>query len=148
MNDMSLMNLQAGKTWIGAEAIEALAGRLRGRVLDASDAAYEEARTIWNVMVDRRPALIVQCAGAADVINAVRFASDNKLLVSVRGGGHNIAGNAVCDGGLMIDLSPMKSGKVVERLSSGDLVAGRISEAYTKNLMVASKGFVRKAALA
>lgn len=112
MNDMSLMNLQAGKTWIGAEAIEALAGRLRGRVLDASDAAYEEARTIWNAMVDRRPALIVQCAGAADVINAVRFASDNKLLVSVRGGGHNIAGNAVCDGGLMIDLSPMKSVRV------------------------------------
>jgi len=112
MNDMSLMNLQAGKTWIGAEAIEALAGRLRGRVLDASDTAYEEARTIWNVMVDRRPALIVQCAGAADVINAVRFASDNKLLVSVRGGGHNIAGNAVCDGGLMIDLSPMKSVRV------------------------------------
>ena len=112
MNDMSLMNLQAGKTWIGAEAIEALAGRLRGRVLDASDAAYEEARTSWNAMVDRRPALIVQCAGAADVINAVRFASDNKLLVSVRGGGHNIAGNAVCDGGLMIDLSPMKSVRV------------------------------------
>jgi FAD/FMN-containing dehydrogenase len=112
MNDMSLMNLQAGKTRIGAEAIEALAGRLRGRVLDASDAAYEEARTIWNAMVDRRPALIVQCAGAADVINAVRFASDNKLLVSVRGGGHNIAGNAVCDGGLMIDLSPMKSVRV------------------------------------
>ncbi|MBW9062833.1 FAD-binding oxidoreductase [Rhizobium herbae] len=112
MNDMSLMNLQAGKTWIGAEAIEALAGRLRGRVLDASDSAYEEARTIWNAMVDRRPALIVQCAGAADVISAVRFASDNKLLVSVRGGGHNIAGNAVCDGGLMIDLSPMKSVRV------------------------------------
>ncbi len=112
MNDMSLMNLQAGKTWIGAAAIEALAGQLRGRVLDASDAAYDEARTIWNAMVDRRPALIVQCAGAADVINAVRFASDNKLLVSVRGGGHNIAGNAVCDGGLMIDLSPMKSVRV------------------------------------
>lgn len=112
MNDMSLMNLQAGKTWIGAAAIEAFAGRLRGRVLDVSDAAYDEARTIWNAMIDRRPALIVQCAGAADVINAVRFAGDNKLLVSVRGGGHNIAGNAICDGGLMIDLSPMKSVRV------------------------------------
>ncbi|CAN7418477.1 FAD-binding oxidoreductase [Pararhizobium sp. LjRoot255] len=112
MNDMSLMNLQAGKTWIGAAAIEAFAARLRGKVLDVSDAAYDEARTIWNAMIDRRPALIVQCAGAADVVNAVRFASDNKLLVSVRGGGHNIAGNAVCDGGLMIDLSPMRSVRV------------------------------------
>jgi FAD/FMN-containing dehydrogenase len=112
MNDMSLMNLQAGKTWVGAAAIEALAAGLRGKVLEASDASYDEARAIWNAMIDRRPALIVQCAGAADVVNAVRFASDNKLLVSVRGGGHNIAGNAVCDGGMMIDLSPMKSVRV------------------------------------
>lgn len=112
MNDMSLTNLQAGKTTISAAAIEALAGRLRGRVLDARDPAYDEARTIWNAMVDRRPGLIVQAAGASDVINAVRFAAENQLLVAVRGGGHNIAGNAVCDGGLMIDLSPMKSVRV------------------------------------
>lgn len=112
MNDMSLMNLQAGKTWVGAAAIEALAGRLRGKVLEASDASYDEVRAIWNAMIDRKPALIVQCAGAADVVNAVRFAGDNKLLLSVRGGGHNIAGSAVCDGGLMIDLSPMKSVRV------------------------------------
>ncbi|MBP1861215.1 FAD-binding oxidoreductase [Rhizobium herbae] len=112
MNDMSLMNLQAGKTKIGVAAIEAFAGCLRGKVLDASDASYDEVRTIWNAMIDRRPALIAQCAGAADVVNAVRFAAKNKLLVSVRGGGHNIAGNAVCDGGMMIDLSPMKSVRV------------------------------------
>jgi FAD/FMN-containing dehydrogenase len=112
MNDMSLTNLQAGKTTVSAAAIEVLAGQQRGSVLDASDASYDEARAIWNAMIDRRPALIVQCAGAADVVNAVRFARDNKLLVAVRGGGHNIAGNAVCDGGLMIDLSPMKSLRV------------------------------------
>ncbi|MBB4188307.1 FAD-binding oxidoreductase [Sinorhizobium terangae] len=112
MNDMSLTNLQAGKTTVKAEAIEALAGQLRGRVLTENDATYDEARTIWNGMIDRKPALIVQCAGAADVINAVRFAAENGLLVAVRGGGHNIAGNAVCDGGLMIDLSPMKSVRV------------------------------------
>ncbi|OCP15093.1 FAD-binding oxidoreductase [Ensifer sp. LC163] len=112
MIDMSLTNLHAGKTTIAAAAIEALAGRLRGRVLNAGDASYDEARTIWNGMIDRRPGLIVQCAGAADVVNAVRFAAENQLLVAVRGGGHNIAGNAVCDGGLMIDLTPMKSVRV------------------------------------
>ena len=112
MNDMSLTNLNAGTTMISAAAIEALAGRLRGRVLNATDAAYDGARPIWNAMIDRRPGLIVQCAGAADVVHAVRFAAENRLLVAVRGGGHNIAGNAVCDGGLMIDLTPMKSVRV------------------------------------
>lgn len=112
MNDMSLTNLQAGKTRVGAAAVEALQARLRGRALKQGDPGYEEARTIWNAMTDRRPGLIVQCAGASDVINAVRFAAENQLLVAVRGGGHNIAGNAVCDGGLMIDLSPLKSVRV------------------------------------
>ncbi|MGK9259837.1 FAD-binding oxidoreductase [Sinorhizobium meliloti] len=112
MNDMSLINLQNGITMISAAAIEAFAARLRGRVLIATDAAYDEARTIWNGMIDRRPGLIVQCAGAADVVNAVRFTAENRLLVAVRGGGHNIAGNAVCDGGMVIDLTPMKSVRV------------------------------------
>ncbi|MCW0001707.1 FAD-binding oxidoreductase [Pararhizobium sp. YC-54] len=112
MNDISLMNLQAGNTTVSAAAIEAFAGQQRGSLLDAGDASYDEVRAIWNSMIDRKPALIVQCAGAADVVRAVRFARDNRLLVAVRGGGHNIAGNAVCDGGLMIDLSPMKSVRV------------------------------------
>jgi FAD/FMN-containing dehydrogenase len=73
---------------------------------------YDEARRVWNGMIDRRPALIARCAGVADVIAAVRFARTHELLVSVRGGGHNITGNAVCEGGLMIDLSPMKSVRV------------------------------------
>lgn len=112
MNDMCLTNLQSGITMVSAAAIEAFTARLRGRVLVATDAAYDEARTIWNGMIDRRPGLIVQCAGAADVVNAVRFAAENQLLVAVRGGGHNIAGNAVCDGGMVIDLTPMKSVRV------------------------------------
>jgi FAD/FMN-containing dehydrogenase len=73
---------------------------------------YEAARTIWNAMVDRGPSLAVRCLGAADVINTVRLAGDEGLLVAVRAGGHNIAGNAVCDGGLLIDLSLMKSVRV------------------------------------
>ncbi|MBA5776020.1 FAD-binding oxidoreductase [Stappia sp. F7233] len=112
MHDMSLQTLQSGKTKISAAAIEDLAARQRGPVLDEDDPAYDETRAIWNAMIDRRPALIAKCQGAADVINAVRFARDNNLLVSVRGGGHNIAGNAVCDDGLMIDLAPMRSIRV------------------------------------
>jgi len=73
---------------------------------------YDEARTIWNAMVDRKPAAIVRAAGAADVLLTVRFAREHKLLLAIRGGGHNIAGNAVCDGGLMLDLSRMKSVRV------------------------------------
>ncbi|WP_378946544.1 FAD-binding oxidoreductase [Mesorhizobium sp. ANAO-SY3R2] len=112
MNDLSLMTLDGGMTMIGAPVLEAFAASLRGEVLNAGDAGYDEARSVWNAMIDRRPGLIVRCAGAADVVAAVNFARENKLLVAVRGGGHNIAGSAVCDGGLMIDLSKMKSVRV------------------------------------
>jgi FAD/FMN-containing dehydrogenase len=81
---------------------------LRGTVLRPGDAGYNEARKVWNGMIDRTPALIVRCAGVADVIASVHFARTHTMLVSVRGGGHNVTGNAVCDGGMVIDLSPMK----------------------------------------
>lgn len=97
---------------VAEEDMAALSGGLRGEICVAGDNGYDEARTIWNAMVDKRPGMIVRCAGAADVALAVRFAGERKLLVAVRGGGHNIAGNAVCDGGLMIDLSPMRSVRV------------------------------------
>jgi FAD/FMN-containing dehydrogenase len=112
MNTLSLTTLAGGKTTIAADAVEALAATLRGSVADPSDASYEGARTVWNAMIDRKPGLIARCAGAADVVSAVRFARDNGLLVAVRAGGHNIAGNAVCDGGLLIDVSPMRSVRV------------------------------------
>ena len=85
---------------------------LRGQVLQPGDEGYDEARKVWNGMIDRRPAFIVRCAGVADVIGAVNFARTNQLLTSVRSGGHNIPGNSVCDGGIMIDLSLMKSVRV------------------------------------
>ena len=109
MNTMSLTTLDRGKTTVDAAAIEALSAQLRGTLLQQGDAAYDEVRAIWNATVDRRPGLIVCCVGASDVIRAVNFARENRLLVSVRGGGHNIAGSAVCDGGLMIDRSAMNS---------------------------------------
>ncbi len=112
MNTLSLMTLERDKAMVTGSSVEALAAGLQGSLLASGDAGYDEARTIWNAMIDRRPGLIVRCAAAADVAKAVRFARDNGLLLAVRGGGHNIAGNAVCDGGLMIDLSQMKSVRV------------------------------------
>ena len=87
----------------------ALRGKLRGTAALPGEDGYDAARTIWNAMIDRRPALVVRCEDAADIIEAVKFAREEKLLPSVRSGGHNIAGSAVCDGGLLIDLSLMKS---------------------------------------
>jgi FAD/FMN-containing dehydrogenase len=89
--------------------IETLKTQTRGSVLLPEDPGYEASRKIWNAMIDRRPAGILQCAGVADVMLAVTVARDNGVLVSVRGGGHNIAGSALCDDGLLIDLSAMKS---------------------------------------
>jgi len=94
---------------LGQSTIDELKVGLRGTVLQPHDPGYDDSRTIWNAMIDSRPGLIIRCAGVADVIAAVDLARTNNLLVSVRGGGHNVSGNAVCDGGLMIDLSPMKS---------------------------------------
>ncbi len=85
---------------------------IKGKVLTAGDADYDNARKVWNGMIDRKPAFIAQCTNADDISECVKFARKNNLIVSVRGGGHNVAGNAVVDGGLMIDLSKMKEIKV------------------------------------
>ncbi|MCD8509322.1 MAG: FAD-binding oxidoreductase [Bacillus sp. (in: Bacteria)] len=89
-------------------AVEQLISAIRGRLILPGDEDYNDARSIWNGMVDKKPAMIAQCTGAADVITAVNFARENSLKVSVRGGGHNAAGSAICDDGLVIDLSQMK----------------------------------------
>ena len=86
--------------------------QISGTVLQPGDAEYDNARKIWNAMIDRKPALIAQCTNADDIAGCVKFAKKHNMIVSVRGGGHNVAGNAVCDGGLMIDLSKMKEIKV------------------------------------
>jgi FAD/FMN-containing dehydrogenase len=99
--------------------IEDFRARLRGDLLLPDAAGYEEARKVWNGMIDRRPALIARCVGAADVIQSVKFARTHSLLIAVRGGGHSMSGQSVCDDGLMIDLAPMRSVRVdpVRRLA-------------------------------
>src|ERR1700726_651504 len=81
---------------------------IRGQTLQPGDPDYDAARTVPNAMIDRRPAIIARCSGAADVLACVRFAREHDLLISVRGGGHSAGGRAVCEKGLMIHLSPMK----------------------------------------
>jgi FAD/FMN-containing dehydrogenase len=108
MSQLQIKSLNGEQVAIGPDAQMAFRDSLRGPLLMSGDEGYEEARSVWNGMIDRRPALIARCTGTADVLQAVRFASDNGLLVSVHGGGHNAAGFAVIDDGLMIDLSLMK----------------------------------------
>src|SRR4051812_25994050 len=86
--------------------------QFRGALLRPDEEGYDEARRIWNGAIDRRPALIARCAGADDVVEAMRFARERELPISIRGGGHAVAGHAVCDDGVMIDLSLMKAARV------------------------------------
>ncbi len=97
---------------IAESALSAFRSSLRGPVLVPGQPGYEEARKIHNALIDRRPALIVRCAGVADVITAVKFARSQGLLLSVRGAGHNVAGTCLCDGGMVIDLGGMKGIRV------------------------------------
>jgi FAD/FMN-containing dehydrogenase len=94
------------------DAVAHLRTRLTGPLLTPTDSGYDAARTIWNRLIDRRPALIARCASADDVAAGVHFAREHELLLSVRGGGHNVAGSAICHGGLMLDLSAMKTADV------------------------------------
>jgi FAD/FMN-containing dehydrogenase len=97
---------------MNAEGFEEFVAGFRGELLRPDDDGYDSARRVWNGMIDKRPAVIARCTGVADVVSAVNFARTNGLLVAVRGGGHSVAGNGVCDDGVMIDLSPMKGVRV------------------------------------
>ena len=97
---------------ISPEAIKELAGKVQGALVRPGDPDYDEARHVWNGMIDRRPALIARCRGVADVVACVRFAAEHGLLLAVRGGGHNVAGFGTCDGGVVIDLSAMRGVRV------------------------------------
>src|SRR5215217_5885048 len=112
MADLPIVTLTGATAALGESVVERFGSWLRGQLLSPGDADYEEARLIWIGLIDKSPALIARCAGVADVIDSVNFAREIDLLVAVRGGGHNVAGNAVADGGLVIDLSAMKGIRV------------------------------------
>ena len=112
MGEIQIRSKNGSSTNVSEADISTLRSSLRGRLLFPGDAGYEEARTIWNAMIDRRPAMVIQPENVEDVVSAVNFAREKGLLLCVKGGGHNIAGNAVCEGGLMIDLSGMNYVKV------------------------------------
>ena len=107
MSELLVATTTGDRTVLGEADVAEFRGSLRGRSLLPGDDGYDDARKLWNGAIDKRPALIARCAGAEDVILCVGFARANDLLVSVRGGDHSAAGNALCDGGLTIDLSPM-----------------------------------------
>jgi FAD/FMN-containing dehydrogenase len=112
MSKLRVATAGGAETVLDQARIEAFRSSLRGELLLEGDPAYNEARKIHNGMIDRHPALIVRCAGVADVLSAIRLARERELLLSIRGGGHGGPGFAVCQGGLMLDLSRMKSVRV------------------------------------
>ena len=107
--DLAAVGLDGRQLTIKSADLEELHAVLRGELISAQHPGYDEARRLWNGAFSRRPALIARCTGAADVMRAVSFASERGLLTAVRGGGHSLSGQSVCDGGLVIDLSPMRS---------------------------------------
>src|SRR6187551_1194572 len=108
MADHTMTSTPGTQNKVTAESLQAFSAGLRGSLITPDSPDYDKARTIWNATVDKRPDMIVRCAGTADVMHAVKFARENSLLVAIKGAGHNIAGNAVCNGGMVIDLSAMK----------------------------------------
>ena len=129
MEKITVKTIDGKSTTLEPPTIDALRSGLRGELALPGEAGYDEARTIWNAMIDKRPAAVVRAQGASDVVQTVRLAAEHGLLLSVRGGGHNIAGNAVCDGGLMLDLSRMLSVRVDPRARTARVEPGaRLSD--------------------
>lgn len=112
MPQLRVTTTTGAETALDNAVIEAFKAGLRGQLLRPGDEGYDTRRKVWNGMFDKKPAVIVRCAGVADVLSTVNFARSKDILVAVRGGGHNVAGTAVCDGGILMDLSLMKSVRV------------------------------------
>lgn len=132
--------------------IDALRSRFSGEILQATDAGYDDARALWNAMIDKHPAIIARCRTTEDVIEAVNFARNNNILLSIRGSGHNVAGNAVVEGGLMIDLSRMKDIQVdpenQRATAQPGVVFGEMDEATQPFGLAAPGGIVSETGIA
>src|SRR5689334_3881683 len=112
MNEVRVKRLNGGIATIMPDSLVSLRAALGGQAVLPGDDGYDQARTVWNATVDNYPGLVVRCAAPSDVIQAMRFARQHDLLVAIRAGGHNIAGKAVADGALLVDLSRMRSIRV------------------------------------
>jgi FAD/FMN-containing dehydrogenase len=128
--------------------IQAFKSAFHGQVFDPADASYDDARRIWNASVDKHPRLIARCSGLADVIAAVNFGRANNLLTAIRGGGHNVGGRALCDDGVVIDLSNLRSvyvdpAKRTVRVQGGATLGDMDRETHVFGLAVPS-GIVPK----
>jgi FAD/FMN-containing dehydrogenase len=136
----------ATRTTLGTATLNELGQELQGELIRPEDSGYDEARAIWNGAHDRRPALIVRCAGVEDVRHSVGFARSEGLEVAVRGGGHSIPGFSTVDGGIVIDLSPMKGIKVDEKKSTvvaeGGLTWGELDAETQKHGLAVTGGLV------
>ena len=108
MSDLKAKSRTNGDVSLTEDVIRKFKESLRGELILADEPGYDDARSVWNAMIDRRPALIARCLGVADVVTAVNFAREHGIGLSIKGGGHNISGLAVCDGGLMLDMSRMR----------------------------------------
>ena len=124
MTDVIAKTADGGTCELSLGAIDELSAGLRGTVLRSDDPGYNDARSIWNGMIDRRPAVIARCIGVADIVASVNFARSHAIALSMRSGGHNISGLAVCDGGIMIDLSLMRGVRVDPRARTAHAQAG------------------------
>jgi FAD/FMN-containing dehydrogenase len=121
---MDFSTFDGGDVSIDDAAWSGFVASIRGQVVTPDDAEYDTQRSVWNAMIDRRPGAIVRCAGSADVVASLRFAREHDVLVSVRGGGHNVAGKSVADGALMIDLSSMRAVHVDPALATVRVAGG------------------------
>ncbi len=109
MSELILKGMDGANVAVSEKAIKSLTSSLHGSIITSEDPSYAKERSLWNGMIDKRPGLIAKCRGPADVKACVKFAAERGVLLAVRGGGHNVAGNALCDGGMVIDLSEMRS---------------------------------------
>ncbi len=126
MTRITLTTMDGGEKQVPARDIEKLRGEVDGGLTLPGEEGYDEARTIWNAMIDRRPAMAVRCTSPHQVQAAVGFAAAHDALVAIRSGGHNIAGNAVCDGGLLLDLSPMRAVEIDHAARTARVQAGAL----------------------
>jgi FAD/FMN-containing dehydrogenase len=126
------MSVAEREAIVSDQRLQAMRSRVRGRVSLPGDEGYDAARLVWNAMIDRRPEVIVQCTGAEDVATAVAFARENDLPLSVKGGGHNVAGKAVCDGGVMVDCSRMKGLRIDPAAATARAEPGLLWEEFDR----------------